>query len=250
MQRPPLAIIYQDSDLVVIDKPAGMHVHPPENPLLRVPREKICLYQLRSQIASYLYPVHRLDVGTSGLLLWALSSEMAGQMNALFQTGGVEKHYEAVVRGWPRTNHFEVDLPLHLDSTGEEAAALTQFEVLHHLELPFAVGKKFSTARYAWLKAKPKTGRYHQIRRHLNRISHPIIGDRAHGDSHHNRFFREQLGREGLCLRAVGLNFKHPRSNKEICLQAPALGQWVSLRELFTKSASTLDPIAKISDSL
>lgn len=186
----------------MIDKPAGFHVHPPEVNAHLVPKEKIILHQLRDQLQKKLFPVHRLDVGTSGVLLFALSSEAAAFLCQHFADQLVEKKYWALVRGFlPETGVIDLDLKL-----GEKTvSAVTEFKTLGQMEIPAAVGGRFSSARYSWLEVWPRSGRFHQIRRHLNRISHPVIGDAQHGDSRHNQYFRMQWGISGLCLRAMEL---------------------------------------------
>ena len=228
----PFEILYRDDDLIAIDKPWGFHVHPPENSPVKVPRHKICLPILRDQIGCYLYPVHRLDVATSGVLVWALNSKAASGLNQAFREQQVKKSYQAVVRGFT-PDEFTVDLPLELDSTKELVPARTDFKKIRQIEIEVPVGKKFPTARYTWLRASPQTGRYHQIRRHLNRISNPILGDTDHGDSHHNRFFREKLGISGLCLRSFEIQFKHPNRNENVCIKAGINPKWHKISELF-----------------
>lgn len=200
-------ILFENQDMVVIDKPAGYHVHPPEVRPEKVPREKVVLYNLRDQIGKKLFPVHRLDAGTSGVLLFALSSEAASILAKQFMERTTEKKYRAVVRGYA-PEQGRIDSPLENEKDGTLLDAQTDFVTLQKTELPFAVGKRFSTSRYSLIEAWPKTGRFHQIRRHLNRISHPIIGDAQHGDSKHNGFFRNTLGISGLCLRAVELKIQ------------------------------------------
>ncbi len=242
----PFEIVYQDRDLVVIDKPWGFHVHSPENQSVWVPRNKICLPLLRAQMGQYVYPVHRLDVATTGLLVWALNPESASQLGRQFQSQTVRKRYEAIVRGWTK-DEFSIDLPLESDpdedGTGKvtTVAALTHCRKIRQVEFAEAVGKKFTTARYSWLSVKPETGRYHQIRRHLNRISHPILGDTDHGDSHHNRFFRERLAQRGLCLRAFEIEFKHPRTGETLHLTARANRKWQRLRKIFDEPGTFLN---------
>lgn len=203
-------ILAQDETFVAIDKPAGFHVHQPEFPNKKVSREIVCLGLLRNQLRQYVYPVHRLDVGTSGILLFALSSESASRFCKAFTENRSQKIYYAVVRGFLKQHQGRIDIPLESDSSGELYEAVTDYEVVSQVELPFAVGKRHPTARYTLVRAKPITGRFHQIRRHFARLSHPIVGDCVHGDSYHNRFFREQLGIPGLMLRASELQIDEP----------------------------------------
>lgn len=228
----PFEILYQDDDFVAIDKPSGYHVHPPERQDLRIPRRLICLSLLRAQVGRYVYPVHRLDVATSGILLWAFNKDAARKLNDAFLNQQIKKRYLVVVRGYT-PEVFHVDQPLELDSTGDLVPAHTDFKRLSQIEWDIPVGKKFPKARYSFLEAYPRTGRYHQIRRHLNRISNPVIGDTDHGDSHHNRFFRERLGLQGLCLRAVEVNLQHPTSGEGMTIHAPRSEKWDKLQEIF-----------------
>lgn len=217
-------ILFQDADFVFIDKPAGYFVHPPEDPGLArfCDPARVILSQLRRQIGQFLYPVHRLDVGTSGVLCFALSSEAARGFQGLLTAGGVRKEYELLCRGWCESQ--VVELPLPNDVEGVMVPAATVFEELSRFEVAGSPVPGISTQRYTFMKASPLTGRYHQIRRHLARLSHPIIGDGQHGDSKQNRFFRERFGVSGLCLRAVGLGFGK--------YEVQAAGQWGYLKKL------------------
>lgn len=226
-------ILFKDEDLVVIDKPPGYYVHPPENAHgFKIPRSQILLYRLRDHFKKYIYPVHRLDVSTSGLMVFAFSSEAASLM-AQGWSHNTKKRYWAVCRGFPLEDQFTIEVPLESDSSDALLEARTDIQVLKRIELPYAVGKKFPTSRYSWIEASLQTGRYHQIRRHLNRISHPVIGDGTHGDSHHNRFFRETLKIPGLCLRAQELSFTHPRTQERLAFTAPDTDKWLKIQRLF-----------------
>ncbi|HWU43691.1 MAG TPA: pseudouridine synthase [Bdellovibrio sp.] len=235
-------LLYQDEHCVAIDKPSGFHVHPPEDSTYRVPREKICLYQVRNLLNKHIYPVHRLDAATSGVLLFALSSAAAKELCFLFSERQTQKTYHAVARGF-LPSEGQIQVPLELDSTGTPVDALTSYHRLQTIELPVAVGKKFPTARYSLMEVQPHTGRYHQIRRHFNRISHPLLGDAYHGDSHHNAFFRNRLGIAGLCLKATRLEFHPSWSSQKISIEAPECDKWRRIQFLF-------DPENAIEDKL
>lgn len=225
-------VLYEDDDLLVIDKPGGFHVHRPEDRRIKVPRERICIGFIRDQYGENLRPVHRLDVGTSGCLIWAKNKESASTMCAQFQQHlAVQKIYIALVRGWLK-GQWETDEPLALDSTGDMVAAKTIGEGLDYFKLPFAVGSKHAEARYSLQKIQPLTGRYRQIRRHLRRKSHPIVGDSANGDLHHNRFFRNVLKCEGLFLRATKISFLHPRSGQSLCVRGGSAPEWENLMKV------------------
>lgn len=219
---------------MAIDKPTGFHVHPPEDSQHRVPRDLICLYHVRNQLKQHVYPVHRLDAGTSGVLVFALSSADAGNLCRQFAEREVQKTYRAVVRGYVE-EQGHIDLPLELDSTGDLVEAQTSYRRLGQVEFPFAVSKRFQTSRYSLVEVRPHTGRWHQIRRHFNRISHPLVGDPVHGDSRHNQFFREHLGIRGLCLRAERLEFRHPANGERILLETPSCERWLKLQSFFER---------------
>lgn len=233
-----MKILDRGDDWIAFHKEGGFHVHPPEDGEYPPPRDRICLYIARDIAGKHVYPVHRLDAGTSGVLLFALSSETAAKLSKQFQERDVRKTYHAVVRGWTPEDG-RIDLPLESDSSDELADCLTIYRRLATAELDAAVGTKHPTARYSLLELEPRTGRYHQLRRHLNRISHPIIGDSEHGDSRHNRFFRETLGLPGLCLRATELRFRDPSSGAEKVVTDVETEQWSRIARLFNRNGKT-----------
>lgn len=231
-------ILYQDEHLVAIDKPAGIHVHPPEVSLgARITQDQNGLAILRDQIGQYLYPVHRLDAPTTGVLLYALSKEAAAQFQSDLQEQRVHKIYRAVVRGYTPENG-EITRPLKRDSTPTLAPAHTRYTTLARTEFPVPVGIH-PTTRYSLIQASPLTGRYHQLRRHLAGISHPIIGDVMRGDGDHNRFFKNELGIQGLLLRASELHFAHPIGRQPMSLYAPQTPVWTKVLSLFSNSESS-----------
>lgn len=225
-----MQILDRGEGWVALNKPAGYHVHPPEKFSRTIPRDKIILYLARDLLGTWVYPVHRLDAGTSGVLLMALNSKSATNLAGQFQRREVRKTYHAIARGWTPPEGQIAD-PLELESTGTPVDALTYYRNLKTLELDEAVGTRHPKARYSFLQVTPMTGRYHQIRRHLNRIAHPLVGDAVHGDSRHNRFFREKLQIPGLCLKAWSLEFEAPEGRRT--LEAPLDEKWTKLEELF-----------------
>jgi len=225
-------LLYRDKNIAVFHKPSGMHVHPHEDPQHRVSREMILLYQARDLLNQYVYPVHRLDAGTSGVIAMALTKDAAREMSELLQTQKVVKTYWTVVRGWlPAEGQWNVDL--ELDSTGEPVPAQTDFRRLAEMELPFTVRPPHPTSRYSWMEAHPRTGRFHQIRRHFARAAHPVLGDARHGDSKHNQFFRQKMQVAGLCLRAHRLRFQPSWLQEELDIQALPEAKWERIQELF-----------------
>ena len=231
-----MEILFQDEHFIAINKPSGYHVHPPEDRRIKVARDHICLYLVRNLLGQHVYPVHRLDAATSGILLFALSSAAASKICPLFAEGKVEKTYQAIVRGWT-AEEGRIDLPLESDSTGTLLDSSTLFVRRGKIELNAIVGTRNPTARYSWVEVYPQTGRYHQIRRHFNRISHPLVGDSYHGDSRHNGFFKKELGIFGLCLKAEKLKITHPWTGQEVLLTAPPCEKWSKIQELFASEA-------------
>ena len=224
-QTETLEILYQDESLIAIHKPAGLLVH--KSPIDKH-ETRYAMKILRNQINQWVYPVHRLDKPTSGVLLFTLSSELAKTVSKAFEAREVQKEYEAIVRGW--INKGIIDHPLkeiavfkHQQKNVEKLEAkeaTTQFENINHYELPFSDGR-FSSSRYSHISLKPKTGRKHQIRRHLKHISHPIIGDVKYGKGEHNRLFKDELNSHRLLLAATKLTITHPVTNKPLIIECP-----------------------------
>lgn len=227
-----MKIIYQDDYFFAIDKPAGYFVHPPELSPYPVPKEKICLYHLRKAMKQDVFPVHRLDAPTSGVLLFAMSKPATRELSQLFMNRQLTKTYHAVVRGYTETTG-QINIPLEIDDEGNAVDALTNYRTLKTLELPIPVGKKYPTSRYSLIEVQPITGRWHQIRRHFDRIAHPLIGDIEHGDTYHNRFFRDELKISGLCLKALRIDLIHPWTHQSLSIQSPPCDKWNKLYQLF-----------------
>lgn len=222
----PLEILYQDQYLVAVNKPSGLLVH--KSPIDKH-ETQFALQLVRDQIGQYVYPIHRLDKPTSGVLLFALNAQIAQTMSLLFRTSQVHKEYIAIVRGFTEDASL-IDYPLKqmLDTkeqkqqgiTKEEQEAQTEFERLATVELPFPVSR-YPVARYSLVKLYPKTGRKHQLRRHMKHIFHPIVGDTKHGRGEHNTLFREKFACHRLLLHSNKMKFLHPLSQKEVVIHAP-----------------------------
>lgn len=215
-------ILFQDEHYVAIHKPAGILVH---RTRFSADREFV-LQKLRDQLGKHLYPVHRLDRATAGVLLFALSSEAASKIQDLFhkQETALQKTYWAIVRGYTEQEAM-IDYALQEDADKPFKEAQTRYKTLGTTELPFAVGP-YPTARYSWVEASPLTGRMHQIRKHFSHIRHPIVGDRQYGDNKHNRFFKETLGLTQLWLLARKLTWTHPYTEKSIVLRSLVDESW------------------------
>jgi tRNA pseudouridine65 synthase len=146
----------------------------------------------------------------------------------------VRKTYHAVARGHVDMDGV-IDLPLEIAGFDELNESETRYKRLAAIELPFAVGKKYPTSRYSLVEVNPVTGRWHQIRRHFDRIAHPLLGDIEHGDSYHNRFFRDELKIQGLCLKALRLEFRHPWTQEEMSIESSACEKWNKIYSLFSE---------------
>lgn len=232
LRRPPeplappgLPILHRDEYLVAVHKPAGLLVH---RTGLDPRATRFALQLLREQLQRRVFPVHRLDRPTSGLLLFALDPETARLLTQQFAEGEVTKTYLAVVRGYTEpAGEIDHALTEQIDPLGDRdvqpdqpaRAAVTRYRRLATIELPWPV-RPHPTARYSLLQVHPQTGRKHQIRRHLKHIFHPVIGDTRHGDGHHNRSFRHHLGCTRLLLAATGLILVHPRLGTPLTLTA------------------------------
>jgi tRNA pseudouridine65 synthase len=224
MTRETLPILFCDEYLIAVHKPSGLLVHRTD---IDRHETRFAVQILRDQIGHKVYPVHRLDKGTSGVLLFALNPEIARQVGAQFENNEVAKTYLAVVRGHPPESG-EIDHPLtrqfddyewKADIAHPPQDAVTRYRRLAVCELPHAVDR-YPTSRYALLELHPVTGRRHQLRRHLKHISHPIIGDATYGKGRHNRLFQELFGSHRLLLASVRIQFTHPVTGQALVLEA------------------------------
>jgi tRNA pseudouridine65 synthase len=201
----PLRILVRDAYLVVVDKPAGLAVHRGW-----APERDVAMTRVRDAIGAHVYPVHRLDRGTSGVLVFALSSEVASAFSRLFETAGMEKTYLALVRSVPpESGIIDHPLPPGEDRDEPRVPARTAFV------------RREVFGRYSLVEARPETGRLHQIRRHLKHIGCPIIGDVRYGKGEHNRYFREHFALHRMFLHALRIRFPHPVTGVSMDVEAP-----------------------------
>ncbi|MCU8013505.1 tRNA pseudouridine(65) synthase TruC [Shewanella sp. SM74] len=230
-QAPEIEILYEDEHLVAIHKPAGLLVH--RSYLAR--RERFFAMQLtRDLVGCHVFPVHRLDRPTSGVLLFAKSSEVANALCEQFASHTVEKQYLALVRGnMHESGILDYALKVELDELGDKNAdpnkaaqeAVTAYEPLLNTEIPYPSGR-YSTSRFALVRLSPKTGRKHQLRRHMAHLRHPIVGDTTHGDGKQNAFFREHFGINRLWLIAKKLTFTHPITQTRLSIETELESEW------------------------
>ena len=224
----PLTLLFRDEHIAVFGKPAGLLVH---RSYIAPGETRFALQLARDLLGQRVYPVHRLDKPTSGLLLFALNPADAARLTAAFTAGAMAKGYLAVVRGITPAEGI-IDYPLleeqdrrdpYRQPGKEPQSAVTGYRRHATVELPFAVGR-YPTSRYSLVAASPRTGRRNQIRRHFKHIFHPLIGDVDYGEGRHNRFFREELSCRRLLLHAAVLTFRHPADGRQMMVTAPLDG--------------------------
>ncbi len=190
---------------MVVDKPAGLAVHRGW-----APERDVAMVRVRDALGTRVFPVHRLDRGTSGVLVFALSAAMATVLGEAFASGAVHKHYLALVRGVPaETVVIDHPLPPGDDRTAPRVPART------------TIVRREVFGRYSLVEAQPETGRLHQIRRHLKHLSCPIIGDVNYGKGEHNRLFRDRYGLHRMFLHASSVTFPHPATGALLSVCAP-----------------------------
>ncbi len=230
-----MRILYQDDYLVAVDKPPGLLVH---RTGLDAGETLFALQLLRDQLGRPVWPAHRLDKGTSGVLLFALDAGTARLLGPAFEAPDqVRKTYQAVVRGWPPESGL-IDYPLKRMEDDARAArmevqdARTCYRTLARYDLPLPQGD-FPTTRCALVELQPLSGRRHQLRRHLKHIAHPIIGDATHGKGPLNRALAALLGAQRLWLHALRLELAHPVHGTALSLEAPPGPDWALWRRRF-----------------
>lgn len=210
-----LEILYRDSSIIAINKPHGLMVH---KSLIGGNTDTFAVQTLRDQIGQYVYPAHRLDRKTSGVLLFSLQADLLPFLQKQFQMQEVNKTYLAILRGYaPERETIDYDLT---NDKGKTQNAITRFRTLSTTEIEVPLGK-FSTSRYSLVEANPETGRMHQLRKHFAHINHPIIGDRPHGCNKQNKLFLEKWNMGKMLLHAKELSFQHPITNEAINIVAP-----------------------------
>ncbi|WP_333621303.1 pseudouridine synthase [Sphingobacterium multivorum] len=227
----PLEILYQDESIVAINKPHGLLVH---RSAIARDASAFALQLLRDQLGKTVYPAHRLDRKTGGILLFSLNKETDQYLQKSFQERKIEKKYLAVLRGFAPAEGL-IDYPLKRDD-GTVQEAQTSFRLLAQGELAVPFGK-FPTARYSLVEANPITGRMHQLRRHFAHIFHPIIGDRPHGCNKQNKFWKEAYQMDTMLLHASELTFKHPLSGEDVHIKAPLQPDFIRVLEILNLNA-------------
>lgn len=214
MEETTFDILYEDDDFVAINKPTEILVH-----RTKISEDTVFVLQLlRNQLNQRIYPVHRLDRATSGVLIFGKDKEAAGFLGEQFRTQKVEKKYLAVIRG-----HVEekgnIDYALTSEKSNVKQEAISSYIRLDQTEMNFEVNR-YPTSRYSLVEITPLTGRTHQIRKHFAHIRHPIIGDKRHGDNKHNNYFTKVLKMNRMLLHAFSFSFQLP-TQIDMKIEAP-----------------------------
>lgn len=199
-------ILYEDDDLIAINKPHGLLVH---RSRIAADATEFALQLVRNYVGVRVYPAHRLDRKTSGVLLFSKSKNANQEIQSLFRDRKVHKEYEAIVRG--HIDHSGlIDYALTNENKLQEAE--TSYSLNQHFEIPVPFGR-FDTSRYSLVTLLPRTGRYHQLRKHMKHVFHPILGDRPHGCNKQNKLWKEKYNMTTMMLHASKLNFEYPVGN-------------------------------------
>ncbi len=223
-----LEVLHADAWLAVVNKPAGLMVH--DSALARGEQD-FAADRLRAQFGRPVHLLHRLDRATSGCLLLAFDRDTAAALGRQVMAGGLDKTYLAACRGWPQVA-WTVDHPLD-GGPGKplKKPAVTHFRRLARVEVPWPAAG-FATSRFALLHARPESGRFRQIRRHLKHVSHHLLGDSSHGDGRCNRQFR-MIGVQRMLLHAERLGFMHPATHQRLRVRAPLDAEFLRALALF-----------------
>jgi tRNA pseudouridine65 synthase len=200
-----IELLFVDEHVVVANKPSGLLVHRGW-----ADDDDVAMFRVRDAIGERVHPVHRLDRGTSGALVFARNPDAAAALARSFEEQGVEKRYLALVRGVP-PEAGTIDYAIQKSEDGPRVPAITHFERVARSEVD----------RCSLVLARPETGRLHQIRRHLRHIDHPLVGDVRHGSGPINRHYRATYDLHRLALHAASIAFTHPVTGARVSVEAP-----------------------------
>ncbi|MDB2336119.1 pseudouridine synthase [Flavobacteriaceae bacterium] len=226
-----LEIIYQDNYCLLVTKPNNVLVHHAHHSRNKI--DEVSLIQLiENQFGKRYYPIHRLDRKTSGIILLASKREYVASFQALFTNNEIQKIYYGVVRGFSQ-EHLIIDSPVKGRDALVYKDAETQLKLLDKIILEIPV-KPNKSSRYSLVELKPKTGRMHQLRIHMNKVSTPLINDAKYGDKNHDLMYAEQFGWRNLFLHAGSLEFIHPFTNQKLTLKSSFSEDWIQLFQKFS----------------
>ena len=226
-----LEIIFEDEYILCVHKPNNVLVHHAFHSR-NVAEEDSLLQLIKNELGIKVYPIHRLDRKTSGIILLAKETHFVSKFQELFTNNEINKTYYGIVRGFsPETK--TIDSPVKGRDANVHKEALTHLKTLEKVTLNIPV-KPYDSSRYSLVELSPKTGRMHQLRVHSNKISHPLIGDPKYGDKNHDLMFEENFGWKNMFLHAGKLDFKHPFTTEKLTLKATFPKDWVTLFEEFS----------------
>tara|TARA_R110000868_G_scaffold261508_4_gene519669 strand:- start:548 stop:1276 length:729 start_codon:yes stop_codon:yes gene_type:complete len=222
----PIEILFQDEYLIAVNKPHGLLVH-----RSRIARDAtvFALQEVRDMIGKTVYPAHRIDRKTGGVLLFALDQQTHKDVQELFAIRKMHKKYWAILRGHAEDEGI-IDYPLTNDK-GKVQEAITNYKTLQRTELQVPFGQH-ATSRYSLVEVIPETGRMHQIRKHFGHIFHPIIADRKHGCNKQNKLFKEKWNMDTMLLHACELSFTHPITNQQVVITAKLQDEFMRMMQL------------------
>ena len=226
-----LEIIYQDSYCLLVTKPNNVLVHHAHHSRNKID-EKSLMQLIEDQLGTRYFPIHRLDRKTSGIILLASKKEYVSTFQALFTNKEIKKIYYGVVRGYSQDNRI-IDSPVKGRDALVYKEAESHLKRLNKIELNIPV-KPYDSSRYSLVELTPTTGRMHQLRIHMNKLSTPLINDAKYGDKNHDTMYGEQFGWKNLFLHAGSLAFTHPFSNQELVLKSSFPDDWIQLFEKFS----------------
>jgi tRNA pseudouridine65 synthase len=229
MTKLDIKVVYEDDTIIVVNKPNDLLIH--HSYYSRNISEESLVQLVRKKLDAPAFLIHRLDRKTSGLVLFAKSKEVAHEVQQQFIEQTIQKRYLALVRGWTKESGI-IDTPIKNDEKGDYQDALTHYKTIESIEIERAV-PPYSSSRYSLIELEPKTGRTHQLRKHMNKIAHPIIGDPKHGNRHHNHAFIDWYSHSRLFLHAFSLEFTSPSTNKLVSIKTAPPAFWeVNLNDL------------------
>ena len=226
-----LEIIYQDNYCLLVTKPNNVLVHHAHHSRNKIEEESL-IQLIENQFGKRYYPIHRLDRKTSGIILLASKREYVASFQALFTNNEIQKIYYGVVRGFSEDNKV-INSPVKGRDALVYKEAETHLNCLDKIELNISV-KPYDSSRYSLVELTPITGRMHQLRIHMNKLSTPLINDTKYGDKNHNTMYGDQFGWINLFLHAGSLAFTHPFTNQELVLKSSFSDDWIQLFEKFS----------------
>ncbi len=225
-----IPICYQDDFIIAVSKPCDVLVHH-SHMARNMGNEATLIDLLKEQYKHKYYPLHRLDRKTSGLILLAKKREYVSVFQDLFLQNKIQKTYCALVRGFAPEKGI-IDSPVKGRDANIHKEAYTEFSRSELVILDIPV-HPYDNARYSLVELIPKTGRLHQLRIHLNKISHPIIGDPKYGDRFHNRMFENEFNCTKMFLHALKIQFIHPVTKQTISVQSDFPSHWTQAFKRF-----------------